>query len=40
VDGANILVDPILVGSLDFGIPWIYDASKKYLKNFQVCFDF
>lgn len=36
MDGANILVDPILVGSLDFGIPWLYDASKKYLKNFQL----
>jgi hypothetical protein len=36
VGGANILVDPILVGSLDFGIPWLYDAAKKVLKNFQV----
>lgn len=31
-----ILVDPILVGNLDFGIPWLYDASKKFLKSFQL----
>ncbi|KAM3739250.1 hypothetical protein ACB098_08G010700 [Castanea mollissima] len=36
VDGLKILVDPILVGNLDFGIPWLYDAAKKYLKNFQL----
>lgn len=36
VGGANILVDPILVGNLDFGIPWLYDAAKKVLKNFQL----
>jgi hypothetical protein len=34
------LVDPILVGNLDFGIPWLYDASKKFIKNFQVSFHF
>lgn len=34
--GANILVDPVLVGNLDFGIPWLYDAAKKVLKEFQV----
>lgn len=34
--GARILVDPILVGNLDFGIPWLYDAAKKFLKNFTV----
>ncbi|KAJ6318281.1 hypothetical protein OIU76_013755, partial [Salix suchowensis] len=34
VCGANILVDPILVGNLDFGIPWLYDAAKKFLKEF------
>lgn len=39
VGGANILVDPILVGNLDFGIPWLYDASKKFLNNFQVSFE-
>ncbi|KAK7310016.1 hypothetical protein RJT34_07205 [Clitoria ternatea] len=33
---ANILVDPILVGNLDFGIPWLYDAAKKVLKKFQL----
>ncbi|KAI4313859.1 hypothetical protein L6164_026806 [Bauhinia variegata] len=32
----NILVDPILIGNLDFGIPWPYDAAKKVLKNFQL----
>ncbi|KAJ7943199.1 Metallo-hydrolase/oxidoreductase superfamily protein [Quillaja saponaria] len=36
VGEANILVDPILVGNLDFGIPWLYDASKKVLTNFQL----
>ena len=36
--GINILVDPILVGNLDFGIPWLYDAAKKFLKNFQVIY--
>ncbi|KAI4357853.1 hypothetical protein L6164_001776 [Bauhinia variegata] len=34
--GVNILVDPILVGNLDFGIPWLYDAAKKVIKNFQL----
>ncbi|CAA6665378.1 unnamed protein product [Spirodela intermedia] len=36
VGGVNILVDPILVGNLDFGIPWLYDGEKKFLKNFQL----
>ncbi|KAG0494004.1 hypothetical protein HPP92_004998 [Vanilla planifolia] len=36
VDELNILVDPILVGNLDFGMPWLYDASKKVLDNFQL----
>ncbi|CAN6727648.1 unnamed protein product [Malus baccata var. baccata] len=36
VGGAKILVDPILVGNLDFGIPWLYDAAKKFLKNFRT----
>ncbi|XP_058087694.1 uncharacterized protein LOC131234764 isoform X2 [Magnolia sinica] len=36
VSGVKILVDPILVGNLDFGIPWLYDAAKKFLKNFQL----
>ncbi|KMZ75677.1 Zn-dependent hydrolase (Beta-lactamase fold protein) [Zostera marina] len=35
--GVNILVDPILVGKLDFGIPWLYEAAKKYITNeFQI----
>ncbi|XP_059282939.1 uncharacterized protein LOC132036588 isoform X2 [Lycium ferocissimum] len=38
VGGLKILVDPILVGNLDFGIPWLYDAAKKILKNFQVIY--
>lgn len=36
VCGVKLLVDPILVGTLDFGIPWLYDAAKKFLKNFQL----
>lgn len=36
VGGLRILVDPILVGNLDFGIPWLYDAAKKFLKTFQL----
>ncbi|KAG7013048.1 hypothetical protein SDJN02_25804 [Cucurbita argyrosperma subsp. argyrosperma] len=28
--------DPVLVGTLDFGISWLYEASKKILKNFQL----
>ncbi|KAG6671429.1 hypothetical protein I3843_16G003400 [Carya illinoinensis] len=36
VGGLKILVDPILVGNLDFGIPWLYDAAKKFLKTFQL----
>ncbi|XP_077245160.1 metallo-hydrolase/oxidoreductase superfamily protein [Tasmannia lanceolata] len=36
VDGLKILVDPILVGNLDFGVPWLYDAAKKFLKKFQL----
>ncbi|KAK8657622.1 hypothetical protein V6N13_035852 [Hibiscus sabdariffa] len=36
VSGVRILVDPILVGNLDFGIPWLYDAAKKFIKNFKL----
>ncbi|KAF9618266.1 hypothetical protein IFM89_000901 [Coptis chinensis] len=36
VGGLKILVDPILVGNLDFGIPWLYDAAKRFLKTFQL----
>lgn len=34
--GLNILVDPILVGNLDFGIPWLYEAAKRFLKGFKL----
>ncbi|KAH7430612.1 hypothetical protein KP509_08G005800 [Ceratopteris richardii] len=36
VRGTQILVDPVLVGNLDFGIPLLYDASKKTLKEFKL----
>ncbi|KHG10225.1 tRNA-dihydrouridine synthase B [Gossypium arboreum] len=36
ISGVRALVDPILVGNLDFGIPWLYDAAKKFLKNFEL----
>ncbi|XP_022776987.1 uncharacterized protein LOC111318401 isoform X2 [Durio zibethinus] len=36
VSGVRILVDPILVGNLDFGIPWLYDAAKKFLRDFKL----
>lgn len=36
VGDVKLLVDPILVGNLDFGIPWLYDGAKKFLKNFQL----
>uniref|UniRef100_A0A7N0UND8 Metallo-beta-lactamase domain-containing protein n=1 Tax=Kalanchoe fedtschenkoi TaxID=63787 RepID=A0A7N0UND8_KALFE len=36
VNGLKLLVDPILVGNLDFGIPWLYDAAKRILKNFSL----
>ncbi|PKU85963.1 hypothetical protein MA16_Dca001794 [Dendrobium catenatum] len=35
-DGVNVLVDPILVGNLDFGVPWLYDAAKKVLTTFRL----
>ena len=34
--GLQILIDPVLVGNLDFGMPWIYDASRRKLKEFKV----
>ncbi|XP_033132855.1 probable LRR receptor-like serine/threonine-protein kinase At1g29720 isoform X3 [Brassica rapa] len=34
--GLRILVDPILVGNLDFGIPWLYDAAKRFLNGFKL----
>ncbi|KAJ3692352.1 hypothetical protein LUZ60_012702 [Juncus effusus] len=36
VGGVKLLVDPILVGNLDFGIPWLFDGAKKVLKNFKI----
>ena len=38
LNGLNILVDPVLVGNLDFGIPFLYDAAKKskLMKEFTV----
>eukprot|EP00249_Psilotum_nudum_P014379 c24793_g1_i1 orf=488-1516(-) len=34
--GLQVLVDPVLVGNLDFGIPWLYDAAKRQLKKFNL----
>nr|CAD1838519.1 unnamed protein product [Ananas comosus var. bracteatus] len=36
VEGLNILVDPILVGNLDFGLPWLFEGAKKVLGNFWL----
>lgn len=38
LNGMNILVDPVLVGNLDFGIPFLYDAAKKskLMKEFTL----
>lgn len=38
INNMNILVDPVLVGNLDFGIPFLYDAAKKskIMKEFTV----
>lgn len=36
VNGVRIVVDPILVGNLDFGVPWLFDGAKKKLKNFRL----
>ncbi|XP_010926485.3 LOW QUALITY PROTEIN: uncharacterized protein [Elaeis guineensis] len=36
VGGVSILVDPLLVGNLDFGLPWLFDGAKKVLNKFQV----
>uniref|UniRef100_A0A8R7U4S6 Metallo-beta-lactamase domain-containing protein n=1 Tax=Triticum urartu TaxID=4572 RepID=A0A8R7U4S6_TRIUA len=33
--GFRVLVDPILIGNLDFGIPWLFDAAKKTLPKSQ-----
>lgn len=37
--GFRILVDPILVGNLDFGVPWLFDAAKKRLRDGVVGVD-
>ncbi|CAM6126146.1 unnamed protein product [Calypogeia fissa] len=34
--GLQILVDPVLVGNLDFGIPWLYDGAKIVFKDFKL----
>ncbi|XP_072985851.1 uncharacterized protein [Typha latifolia] len=36
LSGLQILVDPILVGNLDFGLPWLFDGAKKVLRNFKL----
>ncbi|WOK93399.1 hypothetical protein Cni_G02096 [Canna indica] len=36
VSGVKILVDPILVGNLNFGLPWLYDGAKKFLRTFKL----
>ncbi|KAJ4770289.1 Metallo-hydrolase/oxidoreductase superfamily protein [Rhynchospora pubera] len=36
IGGVNVLVDPILVGNLDFGAPWMFDGAKKFLRNFKI----
>lgn len=37
IGGVTILIDPILEGALDFGIPAIYSASKKSLPSTGLC---
>lgn len=36
VEGVRILIDPIIVGPLDFGIPWLYTGRKKVLKTMSL----
>ncbi|CAI5971901.1 unnamed protein product [Closterium sp. NIES-64] len=36
VDGVKVLVDPIIEGPLDFGIPWLYTGYKKVLKSLSL----
>ncbi|KAL6623573.1 hypothetical protein ACP70R_033452 [Stipagrostis hirtigluma subsp. patula] len=31
-DPLRILVDPVVAGNLDFGMPWLYDGAKKHPK--------
>ncbi|KXG31374.1 hypothetical protein SORBI_3004G347200 [Sorghum bicolor] len=35
----RILVDPLVVGNLDFGMPWLYDGAKKNPKVKAVAVD-
>ncbi len=37
IAGVTILIDPILEGSLDFGIPDVYTAKKKNLSSLSLC---
>ncbi|KAL3691836.1 hypothetical protein R1sor_005487 [Riccia sorocarpa] len=34
--GLRFLVDPVMVGNLDFGIPLLYDAKKKVTQNLKL----
>ncbi|EFJ36420.1 hypothetical protein SELMODRAFT_141274 [Selaginella moellendorffii] len=36
VSGVSILVDPVLVGNLDFGVPFLYDGAKKNLHKLKL----
>src|SRR5690242_2742427 len=36
--GVSILVDPVMEGPFDFGIPYLYQADKLRLKELRVCF--
>eukprot|EP00850_Spirogloea_muscicola_P006676 SM000032S12060 [mRNA] locus=s32:329939:334496:+ [translate_table: standard] len=36
VAGVNVLLDPVLVGELDFNMPFLYSAKKKVLKDFSL----
>lgn len=33
--GVHVAVDLVL-GNLDFGIPWLYDAAKKFVKDYSI----
>lgn len=35
--GVTILIDPLLEGALDFGIPWLYKGMKKTLPMSGLC---
>lgn len=36
INGLKFLVDPVLVGNLDFGFPWLYDGAKIVYKDFKL----